>query len=627
MTADRRPKPAETSRHSLGDDIAAVRACLDGLAAGGHEAPPFEPTAETLHSVRSAFALSPFETNLLLLAAAVELDADVASLCNGLQQPNGGGGASFALASRVFEGPHWSALLPSAPLRYWRLLDLDSRRDGSLSHARLLIGERTLHHLLGLVYLDDSLHALLSAVHAAGDLWPVHRDAAGRISKQLSSDTDSAFVVTGGDVQSRRSVVTRACADLGLRLFALRGEDVPGDATARDRLARTWMREALLSPAVLLVDGGASPQVAALADRIGTALVISTEDNIADSSRSFVRLHLNAPTSSERKASWRAALGVGAEALNGSIDALSAQFELTPRQIAATIQSADDQSPDSLWRASRLQARPSFGELARRLEPTATWDDLVLPPAQMSVLRQIATQVRQRTKVYEEWGFGGERRGLGITALFAGVSGTGKTMASEVLANDLQLDLYRIDLSQVVSKYIGETEKNLRRVFDAAEGGGVILLFDEADALFGRRSEVKDSHDRYANIEISYLLQRMEEYRGLAILTSNQRGALDHAFLRRLRFIVEFPFPDAMARADIWRRVFPGATPVDGLDTGKLARLNVAGGSIRNIAMNAAFLAADASQPVRMRHLLHAARTECAKTDKSPSDAEVRDWI
>jgi SpoVK/Ycf46/Vps4 family AAA+-type ATPase len=245
----------------------------------------------------------------------------------------------------------------------------------------------------------------------------------------------------------------------------------------------------------------------------------------------------------------------------------------------------------------------------------------------MRVLREIATQVRQRAKVYEEWGFGEQRRGLGVTALFAGVSGTGKTMASEVLAADLHLDLYRIDLSQVVSKYIGETEKNLRRVFDAAEGGGVILLFDEADALFGRRSEVKDSHDRYANIEISYLLQRMEEYRGLAILTSNQRAALDHAFLRRLRFIVEFPFPVAPARADIWRRVFPPATPVEGLDAGKLARLNVAGGSIRNIAMNAAFLAAEAGQPVRMSDVLHATRTECAKMDKTPNDAEVRDWV
>ena len=414
-------------------------------------------------------------------------------------------------------------------------------------------------------------------------------------------------------------------------MFALRGEDVPGDATARDRLARTWMREALLSPAVLLVDGGASPQVAALADRIGTALVISTEDNIADSSRSFVRLHLNAPTSNERKASWRAALGERAEALNGSIDALSAQFELNPGQIAATIQSADDRSPDSLWRASRLQARPSFGELARRLEPTATWDDLVLPPAQMSVLRQIATQVRQRTKVYEDWGFGGERRGLGITALFAGVSGTGKTMAARGAAPTTCSSIsIRIDLSQVVSKYIGETEKNLRRVFDAAEGGGAILLFDEADALFGRRSEVKDSHDRYANIEISYLLQRMEEYRGLAILTTNQtRRRSTTAFLRRLRFIVAVPVSgcdgargDLAARVSRRRRRWTASIPTS------WPGCNVAGGSIRNIAMNAAFLAADAGQPVGMRApAARRARTECAKTDKPPSDAEVRDWI
>ena len=308
-----------------------------------------------------------------------------------------------------------------------------------------------------------------------------------------------------------------------------------------------------------------------------------------------------------------------------AIDALSAQFELNPGQIAATIQGADDESPSRCGgRAGSRRGRrsESWRVVSSRPRHGTTWCCLRRrwrAPADRHARRQ-------RPKVYEEWGFGGERRGLGITALFAGVSGTGKTMASEVLANDLQLDLYRIDLSQVVSKYIGETEKNLRRVFDAAEGGGVILLFDEADALFGQRSEVKDSHDRYANIEISYLLQRMEEYRGLAILTSNQRGALDHAFLRRLRFIVEFPFPDAMARAEIWRRVFPAATPVDGLETDKLARLNVAGGSIRNIAMNAAFLAADASQPVRMRDLLHAARTECAKTDKPPSDAEVRDW-
>ena len=189
-----------------------------------------------------------------------------------------------------------------------------------------------------------------------------------------------------------------------------------------------------------------------------------------------------------------------------------------------------------------------------------------------------------------------------------------------------RLDLYRIDLSAVVSKYIGETEKNLRRVFDAAEEGGVILLFDEADALFGKRSEVKDSHDRYANIEISYLLQRMEAYRGLAILTTNLKDTLDPAFLRRIRFIVQFPFPDANQRAEIWRNVFPAATPTDALDADKLAQLNVTGGNIRNIALNAAFSAADGGEPVRMNHLLQAARREYTKLEKPLTSAEVRGW-
>jgi SpoVK/Ycf46/Vps4 family AAA+-type ATPase len=199
-------------------------------------------------------------------------------------------------------------------------------------------------------------------------------------------------------------------------------------------------------------------------------------------------------------------------------------------------------------------------------------------------------------------------------------------MTAEVLARELRLDLYRIDLSQVVSKYIGETEKNLRRVFDAAEEGGVVLLFDEADALFGKRSEVKDSHDRYANIEVSYLLQRMESYRGLAILTTNMKSALDTAFLRRIRFVVQFPFPDAGQRAEIWRHIFPANTPTEGLDASKLARLSVAGGNIRNIALNAAFLAADERQPVRMAHLLRAARSECAKLEKPLTDAEIGGW-
>jgi len=277
---------------------------------------------------------------------------------------------------------------------------------------------------------------------------------------------------------------------------------------------------------------------------------------------------------------------------------------------------------------SRAQARSRLDDLAQRIEPSAGWEDLVLPEPQRQLLAEIAGQVRQRPRVYDAWGFGGAGiRGLGISALFAGPSGTGKTMAAEVLARELRLDLYRIDLSQVVSKYIGETEKNLRRVFDAAEGGGSILLFDEADALFGKRSEVKDSHDRYANIEVSYLLQRMESYRGLAILTTNLKNALDPAFLRRLRFVVSFPFPDAAQREEIWRRVFPSLTPTEMLDAGRLARLNVAGGHIRNIALHAAFLAAEADEPVRMAHVLRAARGEYAKLEKTLTEAEIGGWI
>jgi SpoVK/Ycf46/Vps4 family AAA+-type ATPase len=199
-------------------------------------------------------------------------------------------------------------------------------------------------------------------------------------------------------------------------------------------------------------------------------------------------------------------------------------------------------------------------------------------------------------------------------------------MASEVLANELNLDLYRIDLSQVVSKYIGETEKNLRRVFDVAERAGAVLLFDEADALFGKRSEVKDSHDRHANIEVSYLLQRMEEYSGLAILTTNMKKALDSAFLRRIRFFVKFPFPDFEQRSAIWRSIFPVDTPIDDLQFEQLAQLNVAGGNIRNMAMNAAFLAADADEQVGMAHLLQAVRDEYVKLEKTLSGSETKGW-
>ena len=338
------------------------------------------------------------------------------------------------------------------------------------------------------------------------------------------------------------------------------------------------------------------------------------------------------PTPREQAAAWRQALGQGSDH-EQQVDLLASQFRLgLPAIKTACAQAIGAGETAVQRRRSALGSLPGavaprLESLARRIISTATWDDLVLPEPQRRILRQVAIHVRQQAKVYEQWGFASRYgRGLGICLLATGPSGTGKTMAAEVLANELRLDLYHIDLSQVVSKYIGETEKNLGRLFDAAQGGGAILLFDEADALFGKRSEVKDSHDRYANLEISYLLQRMEDFRGLVILTTNMKEALDSAFLRRIRFVIQFPFPDAAHRCrDLAPRLSRG--DANGGDRpGASGRLNLSGGNIRSIAMNAAFLAAEAGEPVRMAHLAAATRAEYLKLEKPLSESEVGAW-
>ena len=382
--------------------------------------------------------------------------------------------------------------------------------------------------------------------------------------------------------------------------------------------------------------------VAWLSGRALGGVLVSGDARRRARHRPVITFEVAPPSTAEQRDLWRAALPL--ETVNGQLDHIPMQFHLGAPAIRtaaidamARLRAAEAAGENghgngdglfrAVWDACRTQARPRLDDLAERILPAATAEDLILPDHQKQVLVTIGVQVRRRLEVYEHWGFDSRgERGLGISALFAGPSGTGKTMAAEVLARELRLDLYRIDLSATVSKYIGETEKNLKKIFDAAEAGGVILLFDEADALFGKRSDVKDSHDRHANIEVSYLLQRMEAYRGLAILTTNLKRSLDSAFLRRIRFIVEFPFPGHRERAEIWRRAFPLTTPTAGLDPEKLAQLNVSGGNIRNIALNAAFLAADAGEPVRMAHLLRAARSEYTKLEKTLGPGEVRGW-
>jgi len=418
-------------------------------------------------------------------------------------------------------------------------------------------------------------------------------------------------------------------------------ENIPAHAGEFESFVRLWEREAALTSSALYVgaeaidraDARAIVQVSRLLDHTIGPLLVSTRDRWRPLRRAMRTFEVRKPSAEEQCEIWQGLLSEAARSINGHVRNLVSQFNFNVPAIRTAVQealasdAAGEALATELWDASRSQARPRLEDLAQRIEPMATWDDLVLPEAEKSLLCEITAHVAHRATVYEAWGFGAvSSRGLGISALFSGASGTGKTMAAEVLANALRLDLYRIDLSSVVSKYIGETEKNLRRVFDAAEDGGAILFFDEADALFGKRSEVKDSHDRYANIEINYLLQRMESYRGLAVLATNMKSALDTAFLRRIRFVINFPFPDTVQRAEIWQRIFPPRTPTEGLDISKLARLNLAGGNIRNIALNAAFLAANAGEPVRMTYILHAVRSEYAKLEKPLTEAEIGGW-
>ncbi len=607
----------------------------------------------SLQVVVDLFDLSPFERDVLVLCAGIELDARFAPLCAAAHGDAQQAYPTFSLALAALPGAHWSALTPEAPLRHWRLIRIEP--DRTLTRAALRVDERLLHYLTGISHLAEDLAGLVRPVPDAGPLVPSHQAIAREIAATWieAAETGSlpAVQLVGSDIDGKRAIAAAASQLLGLEVHLMPAAAVPTAPAELDQLVRLWQREAALSDAILLLDCDDTERSDTLREsaiarwiEAGTTgpLFLSSRERRGPWQRPVISFDVDKPTSDEQRAIWHALVDETQLPMNGHVDRLVNQFDLsTPIILAAydgalgrLASQADDQQPaadafaGALWDLCRTQARPQLDDLAQRIEAAASWGDLILPERQIEALREIAVHLRQRSRVYEQWGFASKgKRGQGVTALFAGPSGTGKTMAAEVLAQELQLDLYRIDLSAVVSKYIGETEKNLRRVFDAAEMGGAILLFDEADALFGKRSEVKDSHDRHANIEVSYLLQRMEAYRGLAILTTNLKDALDDAFLRRLRFVIEFPFPSAAERARIWRSVFPAATPTRGLDADKLARLDLAGGNIRNIALNAAFLAAEADEPVQMRHLLRAARREFAKLEQPLSAAETRDWV
>jgi ATPase family associated with various cellular activities (AAA) len=654
------PQPAEVAQPEVKLLLPAVETISDEDVAGAAEAMKEAEGADpppAMKLLAQRFGLSRFEQETLLLCAAIELDTSLSSLCNLAQSSLNRPFPTFALALTIFENPAWEALSPERPLRYWRLIEINQPGAQPLTTSALRADERVVNYLKGLNYLDERLAPLLVPITQSGigagvtiPLPPSQQKAVETITRQieLAAKTERLPIIQllGGDASSKQLIAWRAAAALGLHLYRLPSEWLPGHAAELETLARFLSRESILSSVAFYLDAfeireqSAEPAVTAQPSSLNRFLArcdglffLDTRDVRQGIGRATVALDINKPEAAEQREVWEKLLGQYAD---GAPALLAGQFNLglaEMEQIAraalgestSSSSEADASLIDRLWDACLAMTRPRMDALAQRIEPKADWDDLVLPEAEMKLLRQIAAQVGQRAKVYEEWGFSRKmNRGLGISALFAGESGTGKTMAAEVIAIALRLNLYRIDLSAVVSKYIGETEKNLRRLFDAAEDGGAILFFDEADALFGKRSEVKDSHDRYANIEINYLLQRMEAYRGLAILATNMKSALDQAFTRRLRFIVNFPFPGAVERRLIWQKVFPPQTETRGLDFDRLSRLNLTGGSIHNVALNAAFMAARANKPVMMPFIFEAARAEFAKQERPVSEADFR---
>ncbi len=643
----------------------------NGEALAAEPIAPISPKltpAATLDQLCQIFELSGFERDVILLSVGLEMNGAIGALCGAVQGDAQRSFPTFSLALLLFPDAHWYSLSQDAPLRRWRLLDLSGGL--TLTGSALRLDERILHFLFGVQQVDSRLAGIVSPWRDRGIAIPASQGLmVEQIAAILGGAGDAPLVqLCGGDTAVKQAIAAAACRKLGLGLLVVAADGLSTDVAQANLLQCLCEREARLLKSVVLIDCDGVPEggptdgaVAQLQSAIGRLIesiegpvLVSSIDRRRQRQRQMITFEVQLPNQVEQRQLWLQGLtglsmfkGEGLQdQLTQQIDRMVSSFNLSSPGIQSAcarveqllkaesmVDSAigigvNDRLPMLLWDACLAQARPRLNELAQPIESGVGWEDLVLPEKEFLVLRTIAAHVRQRMKVYEQWGFAGKGgRGLGISALFSGASGTGKTLAAEVLAKELQLDLYRVDLSSVVSKYIGETEKNLRRIFDAAETGGTILLFDEADALFGKRSEVRDSHDRYANMEVAYLLQRIEAYRGLAIMTTNLKGSVDQAFLRRIRFIVQFPFPDVVQRTEIWRRVFPRETPVEGLVYGKLAKLSVAGGNIRNIALNAAFLAADAGESVQMRHILDAAQSEYVKLERPLTEAEVRGWV
>jgi ATPase family associated with various cellular activities (AAA) len=614
-----------------------------------------------LAALRRLFALDQLDVDVLLAALAPDLDTRYERIYAFLQDDITRKRPTVGLLVRLLsdtlddEAAARARFHPEAPLFRGGLLAFDAgAADVPLLSTAPRPDERVVAHLLGIDSVDGRLLGHTS-FEPAPDPAPFSEAAAETIVSAARSGI-GLIGLRGPMAAGKRDAARLFAASTGLALLTV---DVPAllacPACTPPLAVRLVFREALfLSAAVywshaerLWADGDLEAATrrslegelerAPIPVLLGGAATWEPPPVLG--ARPLLTVTVGLPTVAEREVRWRRELGDGAtDELDEPIREVAAGFRLTSRQVSDAVRVAnslaaiDGAAPvraRDLYAGARAVSGRRLAELGTRIEPVADWSQLVLPEDSVAQLRELCATFRQRDRVLEEWGFGGRLTGgKGVTALFAGTSGTGKTMAAEVVARELRLALFRIDLSGIVSKWIGETEKNLDRVFEAAWDSNAILFFDEADALFGKRSEVKDSHDRYANLEISYLLQKMESYEGLAILATNMRQQIDDAFLRRLTFNVIFPLPEEQERARIWAAVWPPELPrADDVDFAALARIRLAGGNIKNVVLAGAHFAAAEDRAVALDDLVHGIRREYQKLGKQVSADDIGDSL
>ncbi len=609
-----------------------------------------------LASLEERFHLTPFDIDCILICLAPEMDSRYDRLYAYLQddvtkrRPSADLLLNLLCPSFQEKLVNRARLLPDAPLIHFRLLVIyedPAHHAGTLLNKFLRVDERIVNYLLGSNEPDSQIAFHVRYIEPESrieDLILVEQTKT-RLSRIAANGSQGQNVVylQGPHGTGKKTAAAAVCHELGVRLLIVDLAGLLSNQTMSFQVAlRLVVREALLHGAALYWDGAGAlvpedkhSQLQTLCEEIRqmSSVTFLAGEEIWEPAGylrtlRFTRVELPRPSYADRLLLWQRALKDDIADLD--VEALANKFRFSGGQImdasasARNLARARDPQQDRLTQTDlhescRLHSSRKLSTLGRRVKPHHTWTDIVLPEDRLLQLREICNSMKYRALVFDTWGF--DRKlsmGKGLNMLFAGPSGTGKTMAAEIMAGELGLDLYKIDLSTVVSKYIGETEKNLARIFAEAETSDAILFFDEADALFGKRSEVRDSHDRYANIEINYLLQKMEEHEGVVILATNFRKNMDDAFVRRMHFTVDFPFPGEAERRQIWERIWPEEMPQSpDLDLEAMARrFEMAGGNIRNVATAAAFLAASDGGVVSMSHLIHGTRREFQKMGK-----------